>query len=57
MVQVMRETVCDNRIGAFAVQTFQPDITKKKAARKEPPFLNWGPSGQKMNLPVICAIL
>jgi hypothetical protein len=31
--------------------------SEKKAAREEPPFLEWGRSGQKMNLPVIWAIL
>ena len=38
-----------------------PDVRtwrrKEKAAREEPPFLKLVRSGQKMNLPVICAIL
>jgi hypothetical protein len=36
----------------------RPNMTSEtKAAREEPPFLKWGRSGQKMNLPVIWAIL
>jgi hypothetical protein len=31
--------------------------SEKKAALREPPFLEWGRSGQKMSLPVIWAIL
>jgi hypothetical protein len=53
---VIREIVEDNRRGAFTVQTSEYDV-RKKAAREEPPFLKWGRSGQKMNLPVIWAIL
>ena len=36
------------------VQTSEGDVRKKG---EEPPFLEWGRSGQKMNLPVIWAIL
>jgi hypothetical protein len=47
-----------NRRGAFTVQASEPDVTEKKAAREEPPFLaGTGRSGQKINLPVIWAIL
>lgn len=56
MAHVIREIVYDNRRIAFAFQTSEHDV-KKKAAREEPPFLRWGRSGQKMNLPVIWAIL
>jgi hypothetical protein len=45
-----------NRRGAFTVQTSERGF-RKKAAREEPPFLEWGRFGQKMNLPVIWAIL
>jgi hypothetical protein len=32
-------------------------VSEKKATHEEPPFIKWGRSGQKMNLPVIWAIL
>jgi hypothetical protein len=39
-------------------RTRRPNVvSEKKATHEEPPFLKWGPSGQKMNLPVIWAIL